>query len=306
MKQIFYENQVLQSNLGNSILKRIFYEIRAVWANHSVSKYKNRGFLVLLTLLCISACSSVPENPQVGEERVFRITHADSAGRIVSEIWTRRKLESQGVREISSEYFDRAMHTRDSRFSTISFASLLKKFAMKRGEDSVLLNCFDDYQGILSLNDIYRYDLRLATRIQFSGSKPDWLNPLLILVPDGKRPPFQERFMTANIRELKFVRLKSYYAPLDKAAGFSKRAREGLKVFKDNCLFCHSLKGRGGNKGVRLLETYRLTNMADQRKFITDFKNFHHKDNADKQDVEQFVTQQKLERVIDYLKNFKG
>ena len=84
----------------------------------------------------------------------------------------------------------------------------------------MLLNCFDDYQGILSLNDIRRYDLRLATKIKlaFGSFKPDWLNPLLILVPDGKHPPFQERFLTANIRELKFVRLKNYYAPLEKIA----------------------------------------------------------------------------------------
>jgi cytochrome c2 len=134
--------------------------------------------------------------------------------------------------------------------------------------------------------------------------KPDWLNPLLILVPDGKHPPFQERFLTANIRELKFVRLNDYYAPLERIAGSSVEAREGLEVFKNNCLFCHSLKGRGGNKGVRLLEVYGFSNDGDRKKFLTDFKKFHHKDNADKQDIEQFVNQEKLERIIDYLKNF--
>ncbi|MZG30344.1 MAG: hypothetical protein F3741_05955 [Nitrospinae bacterium] len=286
-------------------MKQIFYGKRMVRSNRSMSKYIIGGFLVLLALFCVSACSSVPEKTEVREQQVFRITHADSAGRNHSEIWTRQKLESQGVREISSEYFDRAMHSKDSRFSTISFSRLLKKFALRRGEDSVLLNCFDDYQGILSIEDIYRYDLQLATRIQYSGAKPSWLNPLLILVPDGKRPPFQERFMTANVRELKFVRLNDYYAPLDKAAGFSIIAREGLMVFKDNCLFCHSLKGRGGNKGARLLEAYKFANESDQKRFIIDFKNFHHKDNADKQDLEQFVTQQRLDRVIDFLKKIK-
>ena len=110
--------------------------------------------------------------------------------------------------------------------------------------------------------------------------------------------------MTANIRELKFVRLNEYYAPLEKIAGHSPEAREGLEVFKNNCLFCHSLKGRGGNKGVRLLQAYGFSNGMDRKKFLADFKKFHHKDNPDKQDIEQFVNQEKLERIIDYLKNF--
>ncbi len=255
--------------------------------------------MALLTGIWVSACSA-PEKPELGEQRIFRITHADSAGQMVSEIWTAPKLESLGSREISSEYFDRAMHMSDSRFSAISFSRLVKGFALKRGEDAVLLNCFDDYQGILSLDDVYRYDLRLATKIKTS-SRPDWLNPLLILVPDGKRPPFQERFMTANIRELKFVRLNDYYAPLEKIAGDSPQVREGLEVFKNNCLFCHSLKGRGGNKGVRLLQEYTFAIDSDRKRFLADFPKFHHKDNADKQDVEQFVTEGKLERIVDYL-----
>ncbi len=263
------------------------------------------GFMTLLLAFGISACS-VPEKAEVGEQRIFRITHADSAGRMFSEIWTTLKLESLGMREISSEYFDRAMHISDSRFSAISVSRLLTEFALKRGEDAVLLNCFDDYQGILSIADVYRYDLWLATKIKLvsESSKPDWLNPLLILVPDGQQPPFQERFMTANIRELKFVRLNDYYAPLEKIAGTSPKAQEGLEVFKNNCLFCHSLKGRGGNKGIRLLEVYDFSYKFDQMRMLGDFKNFHHKNNLDKQDVEQFVTQEKLGRVIDYLKNF--
>lgn len=185
----------------------------------------------------------------------------------------------------------------------ISFSRLLQEFKLKRGEDAVLLNCFDDYQGILSLNDIHRYDLRLATRIKLSSwnSKPDWLNPLLVLVPDGKHPPFQERFLTANIRELKFVRLNDYYAPLKKNTESSSKSQEGLEIFKNNCLFCHSLKGVGGNKGVLLIEAYGFSNDAGRKKFLMDFKNFHHKDNADKQDVEQFVTDEKLQRIMDYL-----
>jgi hypothetical protein len=269
------------------------------------------GFMTMLVVFGISACSAPKkvEVAEVGKQRIFRVTHADSTGRMFSEIWTAPKLESLdslGMQEIPSEYFDRAMHMSDSRFRAISFSKLLAEFALKRGEDAVLLNCFDDYQGILSLDDVYRYDLRLATKIKLASgsSKPDWLNPLLILVPDGKQPPFQERFMTANIRELKFVWLNDYYAPLVKIAGTSPKAQEGLEVFKNNCLFCHSLKGRGGNKGVRLLEAYDFSYKSDQIRMRRDFRDFHNKNNPDKQDVEQFVTQKKLGRVIDFLKNF--
>ncbi|MDA8560553.1 c-type cytochrome [Nitrospinae bacterium] len=262
-------------------------------------------FMTLLVVFGFLACSA-PKKKEVGQQRVFRITHADSAGRMFSEIWTAPKLETLGMRKISSEYFDRATHMSDSRFSVISFSKLLTEFALKRGEDAVLLNCFDDYQGILSLDDVYRYDLRLATKIMLASgsSKPNWLNPLLILVPDGQQPPFQERFMTANIRELKLVRLNDYYAPLEKNAGSSPKAQEGLEVFKNNCLFCHSLKGRGGNKGARLLDAYDFSYKSDQIRMLVDFRGFHNKDNQDKQDVEQFITQKKLERVVDFLKSF--
>ena len=263
--------------------------------------------MTLLVVFGFSACSAPKkaEVAEVGHQRIFRVTHADSAGRMFSEIWTAPKLDSLGMREITSEYFDRAMHMSDSRFSTVAFSRLLTELTLKRGEDAVLLNCFDDYQGILSIEDVYRYDLRLATKIKLesSSAKPDWLNPLLILVPDGKQPPFQERFLTANIRELKFVRLNDYYAPLEKITGTSLKAQEGLEVFKNNCLFCHSLKGRGGNKGVRLLEAYDFSGESDRARMRVDFKNFHHKNNPDKQDVEQFITPKKLERVVDFLKN---
>jgi hypothetical protein len=77
-----------------------------------------------------------------------------------------------------------------------------------------------------------------------------------------------------------------------------------LEVFKNNCLFCHSLKGRGGNKGARLLEAYDFSYKSDQIRMLRDFRGFHNKDNQDKQDVEQFITQKKLERVVDFLKSF--
>jgi mono/diheme cytochrome c family protein len=261
--------------------------------------------MVLLAVIWFSGCSA-SKKTVVGGQRIYEFTHTDSLGRMFSEIWTAPKLESLGMREIPSKYFDRAMHLSDSRFSTIPFYRLLEKFKLKRGEDAVLLNCIDDYQGILSFDDINHYDIQLATKIKLApgSNKPDWLNPLLILVPDGQQPPFQERFITANIRELKLVRINDYYAPLEKIAGSSSKAQEGLEVFKNNCLFCHSLKGRGGNKGARLLEAYDFSYKSDQIRMLEDFRGFHNKDNQDKQDVEQFITQKKLERVVDFLKNF--
>ena len=159
-------------------------------------------FIVLLAMFWLTACSTLDKS-RLEKQRTFRITHADSAGQMVSETWTKEKLEALGMKIISNEYFDRAMHWSESRFSAINFSLLLKRFTLKSGQDAVLLNCFDDYQGILSLDDIYRYDLRLATKITLTPKhfKPDWLHPLLILVPDGKRPPFQERFMTANMQQ---------------------------------------------------------------------------------------------------------
>mgnify|MGYP003992542427 FL=1 len=37
---------------------------------------------------------------------------------------------------------------------------------------------------------------------------------------------------------------------------------------------------------------------------LGDFRGFHNKDNPDKQDVEQFVTQEELNYVMGYLKKF--
>ena len=109
-------------------------------------------YLFLVMLVWVAGCSA-PEKAAVGDQRVFRITHAESSGPMFSEIWTGPRLEALGMLEISSEYFDRAMHVKDSRFSTVAFSRLLEHFQLKRGEDAVLLNCFDDYQGILSFND---------------------------------------------------------------------------------------------------------------------------------------------------------
>jgi len=260
------------------------------------------GLLGLLLIFEFSACASKQEKiVDLGSERIYRITVSDRFGRTSSEFWTRAKLEKLGVKTISSSYFDRAMKYDDAQFKVISLLKLISQFELKSGEDAIVLNCFDDYQGILSISDALKHDLQLATKIELGLSKPSWLNPLLVVVPDGKAPPFEERFLTANIRELKFVRSSDYYGPLKNIAKVSKEASQGFEVYKSNCLFCHSLKGRGGNKGVRLLQIYELTKVRDQKKLLKDFKSFHHKGNADKQDIEQFVTSDQLQRIMDFL-----
>jgi len=258
------------------------------------------GFVAFF--LVIGACAPKQEKGvEIG--RVYRITQSGPFGKISSEIWTVPKLQTLGIKKMQSSYFDRAMKYSDTEFEAVSLLKIISQFQLKSGEDAILLNCFDDYQGILSITDILRYDLYLATEIKLGlfSSKPSWLNPLLVLVPDGKQPPFEERFLTANIRELKFVRSSDYYAPLRNIALVSKEAEQGFEVYKNNCLFCHSLMGRGGNKGVRLLKEYELSKRGEKKKFLTDFKSFHHKDNAEKQDVEQFVTNENLKSVMEFL-----
>jgi hypothetical protein len=262
------------------------------------------GLLGLFLIFGFSACASKQEKVvDPSSERIYRITVSDRFGRISSEFWTTSKLEKLGMKTITSSYFDRAMNYDDAELKVVSLLKLISQFELKSGEDAILLNCFDDYQGILPIADALKYDLQLATKIElgFGSSKPGWLNPLLVVVPDGKNPPFEERFLTANIRELKFVRLSDYYGPLIKIAKVSTEASEGFEIYKNNCLFCHSLKGRGGNKGTQLLQVYEFANETDQKKLLNNFKSSHHKDNADKQNVEQFVTYDQLQRVMDFL-----
>ncbi len=209
---------------------------------------------------------------------------------------------------IASAYFDRGMHYEGSQFRAVALTELVQRFHPEERWDAVLLNCHDDYQGIISIDDILTYDLRLALEMKLSPNvkRPSWLNPRVVIVPDNKEAPHQERFMTANIRELRFVRLSEYYAPLDKVALKSMHAHRGGQAFKDNCLFCHSLKGVGGNKGTDLLNAYDFAKGMDGPKFKKDFTAFHHKDNTDKQDMEQFVDADTLRRLVVFLREVQG
>lgn len=219
------------------------------------------------------------------------------------KVMSRLQLEDLGVKTVSSSYFDRSMRYRGTRLRVISFSGLVTTFPPLDKADAVLLNCFDDYQGIVSLEEIRNYDLHLATSIEVQPGfkKPDWLNPLLTVVLDGVSAPRMERFMTANIRELRFVRLEDYYSPLPSVSGALPEIQGGLQAYKDNCIFCHSMRGVGGNKGSDLLENYDFSRELDRGRFESDFLGFHNKNNADKQDVEQFLARKHLREIVQFL-----
>jgi len=274
-------------------MKQIF------WVHHSGK------ILIFLALSFLWGCAG--GQGVAGKERVYKIIGPQIKGKgIIPLEWSRERLESLGTEEVPSAYFDKALGYQGSRFHVVSLSELVRRMDPEGLSDAVLLNCFDDYQGILSIEAIRRYDIQLATRIEIRPEyeRPGWLNPLLLIIPDKKKAPFQERYLTANIRELRFVELEAYYAPLLKVAGLPPQA--GFSAFKDNCLFCHSLKGIGGNKGVRLLETYDFSGSEDKRRFKRDFSGFHHKENPDKQNVEQFVSENQLEAIVTFLRRVQG
>ena len=204
---------------------------------------------------------------------------------------------------ISSIYFDRGMKYEGSQLEVISFSDLLKKYGPGKNLDAILLNCADDYQGVISINDVKKYDLQLALKIELpQGSiRPDWLQPLLIVVPNYAKPPFSERFFTANITELRFVRLADYYSPLESLDLRNGYAQFGLELFKDNCLFCHSINKVGGNKGTSLLRAFDLMSDEGKNKLKEKFFKIHGKDNNTKQNTGQFLTNDQFDALLEFL-----
>jgi len=204
---------------------------------------------------------------------------------------------------ISSSYFDKGMNYKNSRLEVVSFSGLLNSYGVSDEIDAILLNCADDYQGIVSVEDVRRYDLQLATKIELrqGEDRPGWLQPLLIVVPDYTSPPFMERFLTAHINELRFVRLADYYAPLSKVAQKGSIAKLGLKVLKDNCLFCHSINNVGGNKGGSLLAKFDFMLDKEKLRFKEAFLVKHGQDNVEKQNTKQFVTDSHLDALLKFM-----
>ncbi len=256
-------------------------------------------FILLIFMMLGMGCSH-----NNGDDSYLTDFPFSSEGRVHPQV-----LEHLRAEWIPSAYFDRGLHYEKSQFRAVALTELVQRFHPEEQWDAVLLDCHDDYQGIVSIEDILKYDLRLALAMKLASNvkRPDWLNPMVVIVPDSKEAPHQERFMTANIRELRFVRLSDYYAPLDAVALKSMHAHRGGQVFKDNCLFCHSLKGIGGNKGINLLKTYDFSRAAEGGpRFKKDFAAFHNKSNSDKQDMEQFVDTDTLRRIVVFLRELQG
>jgi len=205
------------------------------------------------------------------------------------------KLKS---RAMSSLCFDRALGYQNSRFMAVSLVDAISRVDSGTGVDALILRCRDDYEGIIRFDEIRRYNLQLATEIKIDSrfKRPSWLHAGLLLVPDGSDAPAMERFITANIDKIHLARSAEYFAPLDEVGAKHPEAVPGSRVYKQNCIFCHRLKGVGGNKGGALLEKFDFSSGSPVA-METAFLNFHHKMNADKQNVEQFVSRSALREV---------
>lgn len=214
----------------------------------------------------------------------------------------RVQLEGFETRWIESRYFDRAMDYEGSRFRVVPMTRLVERFG-EPGTDAVVLDCFDDYEGLLPVDAIRDYDLQLALELEIDHRyiRPGWLNPMLVVVPDGSDAPKQERYMTANIWRLRFVRRAEYYRPIADKLPQDATVQAGFRFFQDNCLFCHRLEGVGGNKGTPLLKAFDFKSEAGRTGFQQAFAGFHHADNPDKQNMEQFAAEGALERAAAFL-----
>jgi len=204
---------------------------------------------------------------------------------------------------ISSTYFDQGLKYESSRMKVVSLSELLKVYSPDENVDAILLNCADGYQGIISINDVKNYDLQLALIIELpqGTARPYWLQPLLIVVPNHAKPPFSERFFTANITELRFVRLVDYYSSLYSLDLRNAYAQFGLELFKDNCLFCHSINKVGGNKGTSLLSTFDLISDEGINNFKEKFFKMHGRDNNTTQNTGLFLTDDQFDALLEFL-----
>ena len=261
--------------------------------------WSNRKIILPLSLLLVvfflPSCESFP----VLNDTLLRqagkgsksVTSRDSVFDLLEKKW------------ISSTYFDQGLKYESSRMKVVSLSELLKVYSPDENVDAILLNCADGYQGIISINDVKNYDLQLALIIELpqGTTRPYWLQPLLIVVPNHAKPPFSERFFTANITELRFVRLVDYYSSLYSLDLRNAYAQFGLELFKDNCLFCHSINKVGGNKGTSLLSTFDLISDEGINNFKEKFFKMHGRDNNTTQNTGLFLTNDQFDALLEFL-----
>ena len=75
----------------------------------------------------------------------------------------------------------------------------------------------------------------------------------------------------------------------------------GLNVFKNNCLFCHSINNVGGNKGGSLLDKFDLSLDMEKLRFKETFLITHGVNNENKQNTNQFLTDDHLDALLQFL-----
>ena len=261
--------------------------------------WSNRKIILSLSLLLVvfflPSCESFPVLNDTLLRQVGKgsksVTSRDSVFDLLDKKW------------ISSTYFDQGLKYESSRMKVVSLSELLKVYSPDENVDAILLNCADGYQGIISINDVKNYDLQLALIIELpqGTARPYWLQPLLIVVPNHAKPPFSERFFTANITELRFVRLVDYYSSLYSLDLRNAYAQFGLELFKDNCLFCHSINKVGGNKGTSLLSTFDLISEEGINNFKEKFFKMHGRDNNTTQNTGLFLTNDQFDALLEFL-----
>ena len=242
------------------------------------------SLLLLLVVFFLPSCESFP---------VFNDTLLGQAGKGSKSITSRDSVfDLLEKKWISSTYFDQGLKYESSRMKVVSLSELLKVYSPDENMDAILLNCADGYQGIISINDVKNYDLQLALIIEL---------PQGTARPNHAKPPFSERFFTANITELRFVRLVDYYSSLYSLDLRNAYAQFGLELFRDNCLFCHSINKVGGNKGTSLLSTFDLISDEGINNFKEKFFKMHGRDNNTTQNTGLFLTNDQFDALLEFL-----
>ena len=273
----------------NSKLRNLFK--LNLWSNRKIIL----SLSLLLVVFFLPSCESFPVLNDTLLRQVGKgsksVTSRDSVFDLLEKKW------------ISSTYFDQGLKYESSRMKVVSLSELLKVYSPDENVDAILLNCADGYQGIISINDVKNYDLQLALIIELpqGTARPYWLQPLLIVVPNHAKPPLSERFFTANITELRFVRLVDYYSSLYSLDLRNAYAQFGLELFKDNCLFCHSINKVGGNKGTSLLSTFDLISYEGINNFKEKFFKMHGRDNNTTQNTGLFLTDDQFDALLEFL-----
>jgi hypothetical protein len=261
---------------------------------------KSCFWILLVYLFCFSERISASESKYLIWEN-----GSDSSKNKVFQL---EDLESKGKQIIRSSYFDRGMGLKETRLTVVPFKRMLEIFPPSNGMDSILMDGEDDYQAIISLDYGKKYNLYWATKIQVSAGekKPDWMNPLALVVPDSSSPPDVERFLPANIKNLRYVRWEDYYKPITAILKkYPKQGKLGFEAFGDDCLYCHSLRGIGGNKGGDLTKKFQLSSQSGQKGFVQAF-GIKHYNKGQYSSVEEFLRKKKARKIAEFLSVIKN